>query len=269
MFTRRLSTISLVALLTAGMTACTATPSLGIPLPFVASPTPTATPVPPTPTPSAGPCSNSLSPVSDGATWTYTNTTQDSTPWSFSTTITSVRPDGFTMTTKLPDGTTADQEWDCNSQGLLPLTPGAGQPALGLSVEGIKLDLTTSNPRGVTVPVSVQPGMTWNYGLDLEGTLAQGNLSASIKGTVDTAFNAVGMESVTVPAGTFNAMKIQGASTFNVTANYSGLGIPLTAVVNSTFWFAPGVGLIKSTQSGQLVGISMNSSTELQSYSLP
>lgn len=264
----------------AGMTACNAKPSLGTPKPAATQPAtlpPTATQAPPTETPvpaTATPaqngdlCSNPFSPVKVGATWSYTNTV-DSSPSGFSTTITSVRPDGFTVTTRFDANTTADQRWACKAEGLIAQSLGAGQAALSLSIEGIKANLTTSNARGVTLPASVQPGMKWPYGLDIAGTLTQGSLSANIKGTLDTSMEAIGMESVTVPAGTFNAMKVQSTSTFKVSADYFGFSVPLTSGVNATFWFAPGVGWVKSTETGQLAGTSVNSTTELQSYSIP
>ena len=272
---------TLLAVMIAGMAACNANPSLGAPVPAVTQPPslsptateqpPTETPVPPSPTAvqGAGACANALSPVVNGATWTYVNTGAGVSPGGFSTTISSVRPDGFTVTTKFDDSMTADQQWACKPEGLVALSLGAGQTALGLSLQGMKADLSTSNPRGVTIPANVQPGMKWPYGLDIAGTLSQGSLSATIKGTVDTAFEAVGTDSVTVPAGTFNAVKVQSISTFKVTADYHGLGIPITSVVNTTFWFAPGVGWIKSAEAGELAGTPVNSTTELQSYHIP
>jgi hypothetical protein len=51
----------------------------------------------------------------------------------------------------------------------------------------------------------------------------------------------VGLENITVPAGKFRAMKI--------TSEITGVGVPMT----KTSWYAPGVGLVKSTtQGGQM-----------------
>jgi hypothetical protein len=80
---------------------------------------------------------------------------------------------------------------------------------------------------------------------------------------------AEGTETVTVPAGTFAAQKIQANSTLRVTANFHGIGLPLTASATATFWLAPGVGWIKSLETGQFAGSTYNSTTELKSYNLP
>lgn len=253
--------------------ACGARPVLPFALPFAqvtSTSTPTATPVPPTYTPRAeGLCSNSLSPVKLGATWTYAvNTSATTSPSGFSTTITDVRPDGFSTATKTGD-VTVNQAWACKPEGLLALSMGAGQSLLDLNLQGVKLDLVTSNPTGVTLPADVQPGQQWLYGLDLAGKLTQGNLEAKVTGSVSTPMQAIGTETITVPAGTFNAIKIQATSTFKMTADFNGLSLPITSVLTSTFWFAPGVGWVQSVSSGELVGATMSATIKLQSYSIP
>lgn len=235
------------------------------------SPTnPQSTPtVQPSPTPAAGVCSNALAPVKLGATWTYNTTSGTTNEGSLTTTITDVRPDGFTLAAKFEDGTTISQEWTCKPEGLMPQSLGAGQAALGLSAEGIQANFTTSNATGVALASNVQPGTTWIYGLDVAGNISDGSLNADLKGTVPTTMQAMGTESVTVPAGTFDAMKVQAASNFNVTATFHGLSLPFSSVVNTTFWLAPGIGLIKSTEAGELAGTALSATTELQSYTIP
>jgi hypothetical protein len=231
---------------------------------------PTFTPVPSTPTPAsaAGLCANSLVPVKQGVTWTYTDSGAAGAS-SFTTAITSVRPDGFTASTRFDDNTAVDQQWTCQPEGLLAQSFGAGQTPLGLSLAGVQASIATSNATGVTLPANVQMGMKWPYSIGLAGTLAEGGLSADINGDVSTEFVAVGMESVTVPAGTFDAMKVEGTSTVKVAASYHGLSLPITSVVKTTFWFAPGVGWVKSSESGELAGTAISSVTELQSYNIP
>ncbi len=231
---------------------------------------PTSTPLPATATPSAaGLCANALVPVKPGASWTYADAGVVGVPSHFTATITDVRPDGFTVSTRFDDNTTAGTQWACRPEGLVALSFGAGQTALGLSLAGVQANLTTSNATGVTLPPNVQQGMQWPYAIGVGGTLAEGSLRAQVTGGISTQFEAVGMETVTVPAGTFNAMKIEGTSTIKVAADYHGLSLPITSVVKTTFWFAPGVGWIKSAESGELAGTAVNAATELQSYSIP
>jgi len=79
-------------------------------------------------------------------------------------------------------------------------------------------------------------------------------------------FKAIGLESVTVPAGTFNAMKIQ----INVTSQTTTASRTNNIVVDGFEWFVPGVGAVKSS-----VGVKVNGTTypgtddQMQSYHIP
>lgn len=252
-----------IAILLIASAACGPTPQV------TQSPNPSAVPQPTnTPNP-AGLCANNLIPVKQGATWTYTDNAGTSDSEDFTATFSSVRPDGFTVSVTSAGSPAIDQQWTCTPAGIVASSLGSGQGVLGLTVAGIQASLSTSNPTGVTLPANVQTGTKWPYGLDIAGSLSQGNLQADLKGNIATSMEAVGTESVTVPAGTFNAIKVQGTSTLSVGASYQGLSLPITSVINTTFWFAPGVGWIKSTESGNLLGTAFSSTTELKSYTIP
>ena len=235
---------------------------------------PTPTPIPPTPTPTvtpnpAGLCANNLIPVKEGVTWTYNNNVDTSNAEQFTAAITDVRHDGFTVELTSAGNPTLKQDWFCKPEGLVASGIGSGQGFMGINVAGIDADLSTSNPSGVILPPSVQQGTQWPFGIDITGKLSQGNVSADLKGSLASTMQAVGTESVTVPAGTFNAIKVQGTPTLNVNATYQGLSLPFSSSVNATLWFAPGIGWVKSIVSGSLLGTSFSSTTELQSYNIP
>jgi hypothetical protein len=215
-------------------------------------------------------CANALFPVKKGAVWTYTNSSETFGSSTFTTTITDVRANSFTMATQIEQNSPM-QEWTCNPDGLLAMSFGSEPSVLDFASEGISGDLSSSNVTGVTIPANVQPGAQWPYKMDVSGHITQtsSNLNADAKGSVSTAFQAIGTESVTVPAGTFQAMKIQAKSTFNITTDFHGLGIPLSFAVDSMFWFAPGVGLVKSYQSSGIGGTNYTAATELQSFNVP
>jgi hypothetical protein len=280
MLTKAFSRSAVIAFLAASAVACNAKPALvntlmpgqqsaNTPTPTRHKETETPIPTSTSPTPAAGLCANPLVPVKPGATWTYRNSSGGVSPSFFATTITDVRLDGFTVSTVFADSAKSDQKWGCKPEGLVALSLGTGQTALRLPAQGIEAELIASNASGLTLPAKVQPGMKWPYRLDVAGSISQGNLIANGKGSISTAMEAVGTELVTVPAGTFEAMKIQSVSTLNVTADYHGFNIPLTATINATFWLAPGVGWIKSTETGEFAGASVNTITELQSYDIP
>lgn len=236
---------------------------------FTPSPNPSEVPQSTnTPNP-AGLCANNLVPVKQGATWTYTDNGGTTSAEQFTASISSVRPDGFTLSVNADGMPTVNQDWSCKPEGLVTASLGSGQGPLGINVAGIQANLSTSNASGVILPSNVQPGTQWPFGLDLSGNVSQGNLQADLNGNIATAMQAVDMESVTVPAGTFNAMKVQGTSTIKVNAGYQGLTLPITSTVNTTLWFAPGVGWIKAAVNGELMGTAFSTTTELQSYNIP
>ncbi len=221
-----------------------------------------------TPNP-AGLCANNLIPVKEGATWTYTNNVGASDAEQFTAAISEVRPDGFTVELSSAGNPTLRQDWLCKPEGLVASGFGSGQGFMGINVAGIDADLSTSNASGVILPPNVQQGTQWPFGIDISGKLSQGSLSANLDGKITSSMQAVGSESVTVPAGTFNAVKVQGTGNVQINATYQGIPLPFGSTVNMTFWFAPGVGWIKSTVSGELVGTSFSDTTELQSYHIP
>lgn len=214
-------------------------------------------------------CANSLVPIHKDATWSYVNTGVSESPVTLTTTVSDVRSDGFTVATRFDDGTTADQEWDCLPDGLVARSLGSAQATLGLSLQGMSASLLTLNPAGITLPAQLKAGKSWQYALDVTGNVSRNENVVQVSGKINTSLKATRTESVTVPAGTFDAMRIDAVSTFAMNANLYGLYIPVNSSVKSSFWFAPGVGWIKSVQSGDLPGMSINSATELQSYQIP
>ena len=214
------------------------------------------------------PCDNIYFPVKSGATWTYTGSSNLVETISFTNTISEVRPDEYTLTSTY-NNLNQTQQWACKPDGLVALTFGGG-PAGGISTQGIDVEITTTNVAGVSIPTNLQPGGEWNYSLDLAGSvMLPDGQKGQAQGTMTTPMKAIGMESVSVPAGTFEALRVEGKPSIHLTATYLGLPIPVSFTGNVTLWFARGVGWIKSTESGEFFGNSINSNIELQSFQIP
>jgi hypothetical protein len=259
---KRILVVLMAGSIVLALTACNAPTTIPEPTDLAATPLVTTEQIPA----SSGQCANPLYPVVQGATWTYASA-GPSGPFTYTDTITEVRADGFTLTSQFAD-LTRTQEWSCAAEGLLALTFG-GDHAGGLSADGLKAEFTTTNPTGITLPSVITPGMGWTYGFNIQGTMTFADQSADGTGTVETALKEAGTESVTVPAGTFNATKVEATSTFNLIATYQGLDVPVTLTGVTTLWYAPGVGLVKSEESGDVAGQSFSATTELQSYNIP
>ncbi len=220
-----------------------------------------------TPVAGQGLCTNVYYPVRQGATWTYKSTGGPAGEYSFMDTITSARENGFTLTTQIGD-LTRTQEWTCNADGLAALQLG-GAPAAMLNSQNIQLNLDISNATGVTFPSQINPGDEWQQTMNVTGNVTMMNQEADATGNAQMNFSAMGNESVTVPAGTFDALKVAVDVTLNVDATYEGITLPVSFSGEYTYWFAPGVGWVKSSGTGNVLGSSFTDTTELQSYSIP
>jgi hypothetical protein len=220
-----------------------------------------------TPTLEQGLCTNVYYPVRPGATWTYQSTGGPAGEYSFTDTITSVGPDGFTLSTQIGD-IARSQEWNCTTEGLTALQLG-GAPAAMLNSQDIQLNLNFGNVTGVTFPSQIHPGDQWQQTMDVQGNATLMNEQAEATGNAQMNFSVLGNESVTVPAGTFDALKVQVDVTLNINATYSGITLPVSFTGAYTYWFAPNVGWVKASGTGNVLGNSFTDTTELQSYTIP
>jgi hypothetical protein len=248
--------VTLTLILALALQACTG----GFPqLPETPTPEPTPTQETVPQNVESNLCANSLYPVVSGATWTYRSTGSLSGDFSFTDTITEVREEGFTLSSQL-DETSFTQEWTCKPEGLASLTFGGGV-AGGISTSGVKMDLT--------LPGTINVGDQWPYSLDFAGDMEYNGTSVDTQGTAGFAFNAIGEESVTVPAGTFNALKIHVDLTLDMQVTYSGFTAPAVFTIPTDIWYAPGVGWVKATSAGDIFGLAFDETIELQSYTIP
>jgi hypothetical protein len=214
-----------------------------------------------------GLCTNTYYPVRQGATWTYKSTGGPAGEYSFTDTISSVRDDGFTLSTQIGN-LTRTQEWTCTAAGLAALQLG-GAPAAVLSSQDIELDLDINNGTGLTFPRQINPGDQWQQTMEITGDVTMLNEEAQATGNAQMNFSAVGNESVTVPAGSFDALKVEVDVTLNIEATYGGITLPVVFSGEYTYWFAPNVGWVRSSGTGNVLGSSFSDTTELQSYSIP
>jgi hypothetical protein len=72
-----------------------------------------------------------------------------------------------------------------------------------------------------------------------------------------------------VPAGTFEALKVNVDVTLNINAAYEGINLPVAFSGKYTYWFVQGVGWVKASGTGNVLGSSFSETTELQSYNVP
>jgi hypothetical protein len=210
-----------------------------------------------------GPCGNPLYPVIAGAQWEYqmTGTTTDT----FTRSIVTVSESGFTDQDTFTSGVIRTGEWSCEAGNLINLDP-VGSTSANVQTNGLNADFQTTAQSGVTLPASVEAGTTWTQSVSISGTIVVSGIAA--EGTNDTsiACTASGMESVTVPAGTFDAMKVICQDSIAITVTTQGITVSVPPINFTTeAWYAPGVGWVKAISSGD----GIDTTVTLTSYSLP
>jgi hypothetical protein len=254
----------LTLLLSASLTACGAgnTGNTDVVLPILQTSNPNDSPA------TSEICNNALYPTLQGATWIYASTGGPNGSFNYTNSITAVHADGFTLATQLADQTRT-QEWTCQPDGLKALQLGGGS-AEGISIQGMTAELKTSDVSGVNIPQTLTSGMQWQYSLNLQGTIVMpGDPQAPANGIYSITMQEMGRETVTVAAGTFEAVKIQSNSTVDIISSFAGNEVPIKFSGTTITWYAPGVGYVKSVENGDFGGETFSATTELQSYSIP
>jgi hypothetical protein len=222
-------------------------------------PAPTEFPTAPQP---AVECANPYLPVVAGATWNYKMT--GSTADSFTRSIIAADEKSFTDQDAFDVGVARQGKWECEGGNLKALNPSNGASA-SVNTENVAVDFQTTASSGITLPAAIRPGDAWEQTLTLEGSQTVNGLEMPAKNDFKNTCKAAGLESVTVEAGTFNAMRVDCATTMSLSLNMQGVPLDMTLNLNGTNWYAENIGLVKSTSSGQ----DFESVIELISYSIP
>jgi hypothetical protein len=210
-----------------------------------------------------GPCANPLYPVLAGANWTYqlTGTTNDT----ITRRINTINADGFEDQDTFDSGPVRTGKWKCADGALTALDP-VGEMTAAVQRGAETVSFGTTDSSGVTLPANVAAGDTWTQSFSLAGTLTINGKSDDA--TNDTTLNctANGMENVTVPAASFDAMKVTCENSIQITVTANDITIPAPVITfTSETWYGPNVGLVKSVASGG----GIDTTTILLAYSLP
>ena len=212
---------------------------------------------------SSGACDNPYLPVIAGATWNYklTGTVSDT----FTHTVLSVENDSFTEQDEFGTGVTRQGKWQCDDGNLIALNPAAGNSA-NVSAEGVSVDFETTELSGVTLPATINAGDTWSQSLTLEGTQTISGTSFPASNQLTSNCTAIGNESVTVEAGTFDTLRVECETDMNISmALDPNNPISTSLSLTNIYWYAENIGMVKNSTTSP--GIS--STIELVSYNIP
>jgi hypothetical protein len=218
----------------------------------------------------AGLCANDYMPVIEGASWSYLSTgpTGD---YAYTNALSAVADDGFTLTTSFDDFT-LDQQWACSADGLAQLEFSPG-PEANLVGSGLSASYETTSMSGVTLPPTISAGDTWSqtFEVTVQMTMGEGAMSATGNGSIQQTFTAIGVESISTAAGTFDAMKVNSVLHVDMTINMdNGTTVPVVLDTQADMFWVEGVGLVHSNSTSTISGgepIEVNA--DLQSYVIP
>jgi hypothetical protein len=231
-----------------------------------ASETPGTTVAPPAETPggteppatpaAAGLCENQYFPVLSDATWSY-DTVAGPVHLKDRASITSVEADGFDLAREInpPPGNPPQwtEPWDCTPEGLVRNPSNSDLAVLGIGPGGTET-VTLLSVDGVTLPKSIQGGDTWTQVLTFE--LATPD-NQTLQYTLTYEFTAGETGQVTVPAGTFDALRLDVQASWVLSTDPTAV-----SEADVTEWLVPEVGLVKWTNS-------LGLTSELVDYDFP
>jgi hypothetical protein len=139
-------------------------------------------------------------------------------------------------------GTAIDATWQCLPEGLL------SSQYTNLSRPEPRLKFETVDATGVNIPRPERwvKGSKWQYRYSVRGqmSLMGAPQPVDVEGAIFVASNTIGQEKVDVPAGVYDAVKVQ--SVFDETFAIKGSAVmPVNMTFTVQSWYARDVGLIK------------------------
>lgn len=208
-------------------------------------------------------CENLYFPVVVGATWNYS--ISGPVPDTYVHTILSNDSNTFVEQDTFASGVVRTGNWNCENGNLIALEKKDDNSA-NVNVEGVSVDFKTVEASGVTLPASINSGDVWEQMIFLQGTQTINGETFPASNRVSTACKAIGIESVSVVAGTFDAMRVECVITMDITLEMqAGNPTATTLNLNAVNWYAPNIGLVKNTNTGG----GLDGSIELVSYTIP
>jgi hypothetical protein len=207
-------------------------------------------------------CENAYLPPIVGAKWNYK--ISGPTPDTYTHTVLAVDSDSFTEQDVFGVGVTRQGKWTCESGNLIALNPSSGDSGT-VQAQNVQVNLETKEHSGITLPAKMNAGDTWSQTLLLEGTETINGTELPAKNEFSNDCTAKGVESVTVEAGTFDAMRVECKTVMHLTVTIAGKDTAATFNLTGTSWYAENIGMVKNTTTG----MGFDSTTELVSYDIP
>ncbi len=144
------------------------------------------------------------------------------------------------------EGVTVEHRLGCRNGALSEMS----YLDLGSAMTG-RVQATTRNVEGVLLPENLQVGSTWRNSFDITMTGTGASNAINMDATMSAERKVVGEEQVTVGAGTFTALKIQGRTKMHFATLITADQRMPDVILETTEWWVRGKGLVKTeTRSG-------------------
>ncbi len=207
----------------------------------------------PTPTPL---CANRYFPTASGSRWEYSGSDSLTGAYTRTDTVTNTQAASFTLATSV--GNVAySVVYDCTSKGLTSENPIQQYAGALLSSPDAPVSVKMTSNSSSSLPAQMTPGDTWQQTADWQASSPQLN----INGRFVFDYTAIGSENISVPAGTYNAFRVDTTIRIEVT----GLHV-LAGTYTTTSWWAPDVGLVKSEGTSHVPGVDYTDSMQLTRF---
>lgn len=225
-------------------------------IPKIAAPTSITVHIPEASPTAVSQCYNPYFPSGLGNTWEFSGSDSASGSYNRTDTVSQTSGDTFSVDTTL-SGITYRVDYNCSSAGLTANDPIQQYAGALLSAANAPVNVKLSSVSGMTLPAIIAPGDTWQQSADFEATSQQLNVDGRF--VLDNT--AVGYENVTVPGGTFNALRIDTTIHIEVSMFHIEAG---TFTIST--WLAPDVGMIKREGTSNLSQFTFSDSMQLISF---
>ncbi len=171
--------------------------------------------------------------------------------------ITDVSPGGFTLLTIDSDGEQAESNWTSDQNGIAGYSLDAFFADMLGDFGGAYWDVKVD---GTILPADVSVGDSWQAVVTITVGIEQGGADSKNIIILTTEFTAVVEESITVPAGTFNALRIDhktnGENTLVVVGDDASLTQHLATIeASGSDWYAPCIGKVRAETRSTVTGI--------------
>ncbi len=202
-------------------------------------------------------CAHPYFPLREGYSATYTNRSTSGPPSTYTMTVSNVSGNRATIVIAFENGMRMEQGYACNN-GMLQST---GYVDFAAAMGGRQASIETRAVEGELLPRDMRVGSRWNarftISMDMRALMPAGvsvpGALGVVNGNVSIAREALAQESVTVPAGTFQAMKIRSTTDFRLDPVEGSIQAPQTPPMTSYEWWVEGKGLVKTEMDGGFV----------------